>query len=338
MLWYEKTGESTDVVISSRVRLARNIEGYPFEPRLDANSSKELIEKLKGVYTEKEGYKFTDFTSLSRQEKEVYAEKYLVSPEFAQKRTPHALFSNEDKSAYIMVCEEDHLRIQSVQPGFNIKTAYENAIEAEEIADAALPIAYSERLGYLTHCPTNLGTGMRASVMMFLPGLSKIGQIRPIAARLGQLGLTVRGMNGEGSTSDGMLYQISNQVTLGVSEEEIIEKLNNVIGQIIESERSVREKLKNEDGEGLFDISRRALGIALYAGRMSYGELLELYSKLRLGVSLGSVTECDYLTLDKLRIEANRANLICRSGLPENDSQGRDRIRAELVRNSIMKK
>ena len=300
MAWYDRSGQEADVVLSSRVRVARNLEGYAFEPRLTADKAKEIIDKAKAVFTPEKGYTFTDFAALSPVEREAYAERYTVSAEFAAKNTPHALISKEDDGTYIMVCEEDHLRIQSIVPGFDLKSAYEHAEAADSLADEGLDIAYSEKLGYLTHCPTNLGTGMRASVMMFLPALTA-----------------------------------ANQITLGVSEEDLIDKLDAVVKQIIVSERRIREEMKKENGERLFDMSRRALGTALYSQRMDYAEFLEIYEKLRLGIALGCISECDYARLDKLRIEAGRAVISEAEGLPENDTAARDRARAALVKKTL---
>ena len=176
---------------------------------------------------------------------------------------------------------------------------------------------------------------MRASVMMFLPALTAANQIRALSLRLQKIGLTVRGMSGEGSRADAALYQISNQITLGVSEEDLIDKLDAVVKQIIVSERRIREEMKKENGERLFDMSRRALGTALYSQRMDYAEFLEIYEKLRLGIAFGCISECDYARLDKLRIEAGRAVISEAEGLPENDTAARDRARAALVKKTL---
>ena len=333
--WYERSGEQADVVLSSRVRFARNIEGYPFEPRLSDEAAKELIEKLGGVFNESEGYKKTDFTSLSPVEIERAAEDHTVSNEFAAKRSPHALFSNEGEGVYVMACEEDHVRIQAIVPGLDLAGAYSRAERAEELLDGGVELSYSERLGYLTHCPTNLGTGMRASVMMFLPALTMSGGMRALSHRLAQLGLTVRGADGEGSSADGAIYQISNQATLGLTEEQIIEKLGDVVGQIIENERELRRRMSENDGEHIRDLSRRALGTALYAERMDSAEFNKLYTNIRLGVAMGCINETDFETLDRLRIEAQRAALMEKFSLDENDSAERDRVRAKFVRETL---
>ena len=332
--WYDNSGNSADVVLSSRVRLARNVDGYPFDPRLAPEKAAELIGKVRAAYDGK-GYVFTDFTELSPTEKTKAAENYTVSPEFVKKNTPHALLANEAESTYIMVCEEDHLRIQSIVPGLDLAAAYERAAKAEEIADSALDISFSERLGYLTHCPTNLGTGMRASVMLFLPALTMHKQIRPLANRLQQIGLTVRGADGEGSGADGSIYQISNQVTLGITEEETVEKLGAVVGQIIENERELRKKMSETDGDRIRDLCRRALGTALYAESVDSAEMIRLYTNIRLGVAMGCITETDFAVLDKMRIETAPASVVAKCALDPADTKARDRARAKLIREAL---
>lgn len=338
MKWYERSGEQPDVVLSSRVRFARNVEGYPFEGRLSDEGAREIIDKLGEVLTPQAGFTKTDFTKLTPVEIERAAEDHTVSNDFAAKKTPHALFSCDADGVYVMACEEDHVRIQAIVPGLDLQGAYDRAQKTESLLDSAVEFSFSERLGYLTHCPTNLGTAMRASVMMFLPALTMNGRMRAVSNRLAQLGLTVRGADGEGSAADGAIYQISNQATLGMTEEQIVEKLSNVVAQIIENERELRRKMSERDGEGVRDVCRRALGTALYAERMDSDELMKLYANIRLGVAMGCITETDFETLDRLRIEGQRAALTARFSLDPNDSAERDRVRAKFVRETIAKK
>ena len=231
-----------DTVISTRVRLARNINGYPFVSRLDANSANEIIEKISAPL-EASGFRKINFSDLSNVMATSYVERHYVSPEFATKETPHALLLQEQTGIAVMVCEEDHLRIQCIMPGLNLGEAYKNASRTEKRLDEDFDFAYSDRLGYLTHCPTNLGTGMRASVMMFLPALTEGGYMSSLANQLSKIGLTVRGIFGEGSGSLGCMYQISNQVTLGICEEETLKKLGNAVHQISESEQKARKAI-----------------------------------------------------------------------------------------------
>lgn len=333
--WYEAPGEKSDVVLSSRVRFARNIEGYPFEPRLTAEGAKEIIARLGEVFTESEGYVKTDFTSLDPVRTAKAAEEYTVSNDFAAKRTPHALFADDSEGVYVMACEEDHVRIQAIVPGLDLEGAFRRAEKAEKLLDEHVELSFSERLGYLTHCPTNLGTAMRASVMMFLPALTMNNRMRSLSNRLAQLGLTVRGADGEGSSADGALYQISNQATLGLCEEQIIEKLGDVASQIIENERELRRGMMESDKDSVRDMCRRALGTALYAERLDTEEMTRLYADIRLGVVTGCISETDLVTVDRLRIEAQRAALTDRFGLDADDSVTRDRVRAKFVRETL---
>lgn len=333
--WYEMSGEKADVVLSSRVRFARNIEGYPFEPRLTDEGAREIIAKLGEVFTGTEGYIRTDFAELSAVQIAKAAEEYTVSNDFAAKKTPHALFANDAEGVYVMACEEDHVRIQAIVPGLDLEGAFRRAEKAEKLLDAQMELSFSERLGYLTHCPTNLGTAMRVSVMMFLPALTMNNRMRALSNRLAQLGLTVRGADGEGSSADGALYQISNQATLGLSEEQILEKLGDVAAQIIENERELRRRMVEADKDGMRDLCRRALGTALYAERIDSEELTKLYANIRLGVTTGCISETDLATLDRLRIETQRAALTERFSLDINDSTARDRVRAKLVHETL---
>lgn len=336
--WYEGSGDKSDVVISSRVRFARNIEGYPFEPRLSDEGAKEIIAKLGEVFTESAGFRMTDFTALSPVAAGRAVEEYEVSADFAAKKTPHALFGCESEGVYVMACEEDHVRIQAIVPGLDLEEAYRRAERAEALLDENVAISFSERLGYLTHCPTNLGTAMRASVMMFLPALTMNKRMRAVSNRLAQLGLTVRGAEGEGSSADGALYQISNQAALGLSEEQILGKLGDVVNQLIENERELRRRMTEADPSAMRDLCRRSLGTALYAERMDSEEFAKLYANIRLGVVTGCIGETDIATLDRLRIEAQRSALTERFSLDASDSVGRDRARAKLVRETLSAK
>ncbi|MBR3894707.1 MAG: hypothetical protein IKJ35_06115 [Clostridia bacterium] len=222
MAWYNTLGKDSDTVISTRVRLARNINGYPFASRLDVAKANEIIEKV-SVPLEASGFRKIHFSDLSPVMATSYVERHYVSPEFATKEAPHALFLQETAGLAVMVCEEDHLRIQSILPGLALEDAYLNASRTEKRLDEDFDFAYSDTLGYLTHCPTNLGTGMRASVMMFLPALTRGGYMDSLANQLSKLGFTMRGLFGEGSGSAGCIYQISNQITLGITEEDTLQ-------------------------------------------------------------------------------------------------------------------
>ncbi len=338
-MWYMNKGKDNDVAVSSRVRLARNLNGYPFDGRLSDDKAKEIIDKVWAVFDGKEGWKFIDFASLSPVERASYAERHIVSPEFAEKSGPCALIENEEKSVYIMILEEDHLRMQAIVPGFDLHTAADAVLEAEKMLDDALEIAYSEKLGYITHCPTNLGTGMRASVMLHLPAYTGVrpqaAGVRSLQNQLGKIGLTIRGMTGEGSAASGGLYQISNQITLGITEEETISKLDDVIGQIIAKERELRSKISRESLDALSDGVMRDMGVMMYANRITTAELIALYSDVRLGAAMNLVD----LPLEKLDEMLMRCmpNTICAEHEGVSAPAERDKTRATVVKEIIGK-
>lgn len=331
MLWYEMTGRDADVVVSTRVRLARNLEDYPFGPRLNEASRAEIIEKVKSVFDGVNDYKFTDFSSLDEITRLAESNKHKVSPDFAAKKTKRGLIESDEKQIYIMLLEEDHIRLQSIKPGFDLEEAYRAVSEADAMIDSKLRVAYDEKLGYLTHCPTNLGTGMRASVMLFLPALTYAGGIRQLQDQLGKIGLTIRGMSGEGSGADGCLYQVSNQITLGTSEEQIITKLTKICENIVENERRLREKLKNDESGRFTDKVMRAYGTMLYATLVDSAELAKLYAAVRLGAALGMIEGLSPSVLDKMLIHGMSGVLMSENEGVRTPSE-RDRARADMIR------
>ncbi|MBR6514375.1 MAG: ATP--guanido phosphotransferase [Clostridia bacterium] len=283
-----------DTVISTRVRFARNLKDYPFTSRLDPTSCKEIIEKTEGVL---KGFEKIDFTDMDPVTATSYAERHVVSSEFSNSKLPRALLEKGDTR--VMVCEEDHIRLQVIKQGFVLDEAYAEACSTDDKLLSELRIAYDEHLGFLTHCPTNLGNGMRASVMMFLPGLAMTGELKAIISQLPKLGLTIRGMYGEGSRSGGFIYQISNAESLGSSEENILCKLKDTVTQIIIRERLARDRIKSS-GETAYDPLSRAYGILKYAYSVTSEEFIDLYARVRLGVYLGIIEGVSYEALDEL--------------------------------------
>jgi len=331
MKWYEMQGKDKDVVISSRVRLARNIDGYPFPSRLDEKSAQEVISKVRTAFGD--AYTYTDLTALTPLEIRGYVERQEISQDLANAKGPHGLLTSDKSGVSVMVCEEDHMRLQCVMSGLALKEAYELVAEADDVADSALDIAFDEKLGYLTHCPTNLGTGMRASVMMFLPAMTMSRQIQSLSAQLQKLGLTVRGMYGEGSSAEGCIYQISNQITLGITEEETLDKLSKIIDQIVVSERQLRESVGKNDE--LCDRIARAEGVFRYAKMISSSEFMKLYADLRLGISTDITQGISFEKLDSLLVRVMPANLMLESEQLSADEKQRDKLRAEKIRSII---
>ena len=331
MAWYNTTGPLADTVISSRVRLARNINGYPFPSRLDANHANEIIEKISAPL-ESAGFRRINFSDISPIMATSYVERHYVSPEFATMETPHTLLLQEASGVAIMICEEDHLRIQSILSGLSLEEAYKNAAAIEKRLDADFDFAYSDTLGYLTHCPSNLGTGMRASVMMFLPALSRGGYIPSLAAQLAKLGLAMRGLFGEGSGSAGCMYQISNQITLGIGENEILSKLTEAVKQISEREIQTRKNILEDALETLTDRVLRSVGILKHAYMMSTEEFIKLFCEVRLGISKGIVESISYEQLGTLLVEAMPATLTLSSESTPKGEAARDKLRAARIK------
>ena len=335
MSWYNTVGKATDTVISSRVRLARNINGYPFASRLDVAGANEIIEKV-SVPLEASGFRKINFTDLSPIMATSYVERHFVSPEFATKEAPHALLLQEQSGIAVMVCEEDHLRIQCILPGLSLEEAYLNASRTEKRLDEDFDFAYSAELGYLTHCPTNLGTGMRASVMMFLPALTRGGYMDSLATQLSKIGLTVRGLFGEGSGAAGCMYQISNQITLGITEEETLKKMNEAIKQITESEHKARKSITGDALDRLTDRVLRSEGTLKYAYMMSSSEFIKLFADVRFGIALGIIEDITYEQLGTLLVEAMPATLTLSAENAPKTEAARDKLRAQRIRSILL--
>jgi protein arginine kinase len=335
MAWYNTSGPESDVVISSRIRFARNLAGYPFTSRLNEQSARNVIIDVTAALTGGDKrYKIIDFSQLAPSEARSYVENHSVSPEFIDSRLPRALITDADEGVAVMICEEDHIRLQVLRPGFALREAYDKACELDDRLSMGVDIAWDENLGYLTHCPTNLGTGMRASVMMFLPAMTLNKQIGALAASLGKLGLTMRGLYGEGSEADGFMYQISNQVTLGITEENTLKKLSDVVSQIISRERQLRASMMSDAPDRITDTVMRSVGALRYAHMMSSEEFLRHFAYVRLGISLGIVKDITYEKLGNLLVDALPATLTLRAG-HELSTTDRDLVRAKYVRENI---
>lgn len=330
MAWYSDKGRDSDVALSSRIRFARNIADYPFASKLTKEAAAEIADKASAVLKDA---KRIDFKNITENERGAYVEMHLASPEFASNSDTSVLLldeSNPGITLAVMLCEEDHLRIQSITAGNSLEEAYKTACEADDKFNDSLNIAYDEELGYLTHCPTNLGTGMRASVMLFLPALKMTGQLSRLVPSLSKLGLTIRGMYGEGSEAEGCLYQLSNQVTLGLSEEDTVKKLGEVVTQIIERERSARNVLKSDNADRLCDKVMRAYGTLRYAYLMTSAEFLNLFADVRLGIALGYLPDLSYEKLGELMISVMPSMMGARAGRVLGEAE-RDRMRAQTI-------
>lgn len=304
--WMEGSGPEADIVISSRVRLARNLRGFPF-PSLASDEQRERVLKMIEKILQKERERFSNFKlikmeSLSPINRQVLVEKHLISPLLAKETRFSALALREDEVLSIMINEEDHLRIQCLLPGLQLEKAWQEVSLFDDYLEENLDYAFNEELGYLTACPTNVGTGLRASVMLHLPALVITQQINRILSAVNQVGLAVRGLYGEGTEVVGSLFQISNQITLGLSEEEIWHNLYSVTMQLISQEKRAREQLLNEGREKLADRAGRALGIIKYARLLDSQEAMQLLSDVRLGLDLGLIEGISVRVLNELLV------------------------------------
>ncbi len=325
-MWYKNSGNDNDVVLNSEVRLARNINGYPFEEKLTEEQADELVGKIKAVFDGKEGWTATDMSTLDDAHKGELADKRVISSDFAKKSGKTCLIENDDCGVYIMVLEEDHLRIRSVLPGFNVSGAADEVYKAEEMLDRSLDIAFSEKLGYITHCPTDLGTGMRASVMLSLPAFTVSGRMRRLSYELARMGFSISGESAQ------YIYQISNEATLGVSEEETLSKLEAIVKQVVEQERTLRGELFSARRDSLTEKARRDIGIIMYAGRLSLKELTAMYSEIRLCAAL-SYLDIPVNILDEMFVESMHDVLAVSSGAKETSEI--EKARAERAREII---
>jgi len=341
--WMHSTGPDTDIVISSRVRIARNLKGHPFPMLATNQQSREVLDQLVAVGNSEKLQEIGSFdpielSELSELERRVLVEKHLISPNLANESRSGALMLSDNESISIMVNEEDHLRIQCLYPGFQIKEAWDLASRIDDVFEEVVDYAFDERRGYLTSCPTNVGTGIRASVMMHLPALVMTQQINRILSAITQVGLAVRGMYGEGSEALGNLFQISNQITLGQSEQEIIENLHSVARQIIDHERAARERmLQQESRIRLEDRVYRSLGILSHASIMESKEAAQRLSDVRLGVDLGLIEEVSPQIMNELMVLTQPGFLQQTFGEKLNIEQ-RDIRRAELIRKQLHRK
>ena len=332
--WMKGSGPHSDIVMTSRVRLARNLRGFPFPGFSQEHQRVELLDYARPVVEAlpemREGYS-VDYVELSKIRKQVLVERHLVSREHAARATGCAVVIDRRQSVSIMINEEDHFRLQGIRPGLNLRGAYELVDRVDSEIEAALPYAFDSRLGYLTACPTNLGTGMRASVMLHLPGLVLLDQINQVIKAVNKIGLAVRGLYGEGTEALGNLFQISNQHTLGEAEPEIITQIEKVIEGVIRSEQTARDKLAEDHGVMLHDQIGRAYAILRYAHVLTSKEALNLLSMLRLGADLDVITNCDRSLLDLLLLEIQPAHLQL-GAARELSPEERDVARAEITR------
>lgn len=339
--WLQLDTDATDhIVISSRIRLARNFDGILFTNRNDMSSlekvntiSRGLLKPLK----EADGHQYSNINleQLSERERAILVEKHLMSPALEEKLPYRNLVVSDDASIVIMVNEEDHLRIQSMVSGLRLEEAYERILKIDKTIEDKYPYAFDERFGYLTACPTNVGTGLRSSVMLHLPALTISGKITRLIRSIIQLGYSVRGLYGEGSEALGNIYQISNQRTMGTSEEDTIEQLTKIVEGIIAEERKSRQLLLHNDKEGLEDVLWRSYGVLQNARRVNGKEALTKLSDIQLGVDLNILPQWGKDSFNEL-IAITRPNFLSKYAGNDNLTDiERDSYRAKVIRQKL---
>lgn len=335
--WLRGDGPESDIVMSSRIRLARNLESFPFIPQASPEQKREICELVRTRVMQTvfsgEGT-FLDMDDLAEIEHLFLVERHLISRELATGEGTRGVAFDESEVTAVMINEEDHLRIQAISSGFELDRAWNRMEEVDESLERELDFAFSPQFGYLTACPTNVGTGMRASVMMHLPALVMTKEVEKVFHAVSKINLAVRGLYGEGTQASGDFYQISNQVTLGVSESSIIDNIKRVVPRILQYERNVREHLLTENRIALEDKVYRAQGILANARSISSEETMNLLSALRLGVNVGLVKEIPIDRVNELFILTQPGHLQCRDGQPM-DTKERDIARARFIRERL---
>lgn len=337
--WYKEPAENSDVVISTRIRLARNLKKYPFSPKLDEKQAANMVKEVREVSTTLQGQMNKQLFScnvdaLTDTDKTAMVERHIISPYLVEKKQSTGLILSEDEKISIMINEEDHLRIQSITGGMNIVDAFKTANEIDDIANEVLGFAFHEQYGYLTACPTNVGTGLRASYMVFLPALTTAGKIVRLGEELGQYGIALRGTYGEATKSVGSLYQISNQKTLGSTEREIIDNLNRIVEQVMKQERRQRDHMLTNNYDEIEDKVYRSYGILKHAKLISSSDAMTLLAQLKFGMDLKMIQLGEGYNVHELMMEIQPGNL--QSNLDKNiGSVQRDKYRADYIRKKL---
>ena len=321
-------------IITSRVRLARNLVGYPFHVR-DEKSAREIIKKVNRAVIKCDTFNLYNVRSVDDITLEAMRERHLISTNLIENDFG-AVLVNQDESVSIMINEEDHIRQQCFMKGLRLSEAYKRLDKIDDEISKNLDVAFSGQFGFLTACPTNLGTGLRASVLMFLPALTESGKISALVEEVARLGLTVRGLYGEGSKAEGYMYQISNEVTLGTTEYNIIRQVEETVTRICNAERDEMERLYVRKELKTMDRARKSFGILTNAVLLSYSEFLSHIAEVKLGAMLGMINIPEIDKLDELIIAARPA-MLCHSYGKKLSSVDRDLLRAETVGSRLLK-
>ena len=339
--WLDASGQHSDIVLSTRVRLARNVEGYAFASRARDGERLRVLAQVRDALAHLSGMPesfLVRVDELGASDRAMLFERHLVSKELAGLEEQHPLRSGAavylSDGLSVMINEEDHLRMQSLQSGFELRAAYAALERVDRELGARVPFSYHGEFGFLTACPTNVGTGMRASVLIHLPGLVLTKEIGRVLAGLQQMGLTYRGLYGEGSEVVGNFFQISNQTTLGRSEEDLLDQLIRVVGHVIEREEEARRVLLRDAGYIIEDKLWRAYGTLRYARSLTFDEAMNYLSGVRLAVGLKLIPGLSVYTLNKLLIFSQSAHLSAAEGRSLSESET-NLARARYVRRAL---
>lgn len=337
--WLRGSGPESDIVISSRIRLARNLADFPFIRQCNESDRSEVEKTLKEtIFSIKEwkNLAYLDVNTLTKIDRQFLVERQLISREHAESDGARSVAIDRQEKFSLMINEEDHLRVQVMHSGLALDTAWQRINEIDDMVEEKMTFAFHPRLGYLTACPTNVGTGMRVSVMLHLPALVITRQIEKVFRSLQKISLAVRGLYGEGSQAMGDFYQISNQITLGRSEQELIEQVNDVVPVLIDYERKARQFLIRESEKDLHDRVSRAFGILCTAQTISSEETMHLLSSVRMGINLGLIENLEIPMVNQLFIHTQPAHLQKLRG-SELDTANRNIERAHYLKNHLRK-
>lgn len=337
--WLVGTGPQSDIVVSTRIRLARNLAHFPFIRRCSHADRAAIVRTIRERLDRVQSWQplhYIDVEALSPVDRQFLVERQLISRELAEGDGARGVLIGPAESFSVMVNEEDHLRIQVMNSGLDLYKTWEQITRIDDLIDQQVIYAYHRRLGYLTACPTNVGTGLRVSVMMHLPALGITQEIERVFRSLQKIGLAVRGLYGEGSQPRGDFYQISNQQTLGRTEEELIDQVRDVATACIEYERRARESLVRSNQKDLHDRVSRAYGILCTAQTITSEETMDLLSSVRMGVSLGLIDDVEIPTLNQLFIQTQPAHLQKICGM-ELDTADRNVERAQYLKRHLRK-
>ena len=333
--WYLQNGKESDVVVSSRVRLSRNLNDFNFLNRCSKEKQEEILEKIKEIVPSLGyGLKFLKLDDLDEITILSLVEKHLISPEFAVKnKNAKAIIINDEENICIMLNEDDHIKMQVFSAGQELENIMNLVVELDEKLGEMVEYAYNKNFGYLTASPVDIGTGMKASVIVHLPALTLTGNLSKVLRIVNNLGMSIKGVYGEGSQNYGDLYQISNNQTIGITEKEIIANVKNITEKIIEQERTARKYLCKNEIE-LRDMVYRAFGVLTYASKLGTEECRKLLSEVKMGVDLGILNEIDDGKVRKLELYTNPGNLQKYVGKAL-DGYERELKRAEIIKQII---